>query len=182
LRANPSLFREEPIAAPVLELKIDGWRKGLRFSSAHITPEHKKCGRLHGHTYALHLRMRGKQDDFGIVLDFGIITDTLKAIGDEIDHLVLVPTESNHYSDLKVTKASVKFRVIDPYTGEPKEFSFPRQDCALLPIPSTTAEDLAKYVYREFMKRTKFTTETAFVEVGVDEGYGKGAWFAEEWS
>lgn len=165
----------------MLELKIDGWRKGIRFSSAHITPEHKKCGRLHGHTYAIHLRMRGTQDSFGIVLDFGIITDTLKQIGDEIDHLVLVPTESNHYSNLKVTDASVKFRVIDPYTHEPKEFEFPRQDCALLPIPSTTAEDLAKYVYREFMKRTKFTTDTAFVEVGVDEGYGKGAWFAEKW-
>jgi 6-pyruvoyltetrahydropterin/6-carboxytetrahydropterin synthase len=164
----------------VLELKIDGWRKGLRFSSAHITPEHKKCGRLHGHTYAIHLRMRGAQDEWGIVLDFGVITDTLKAIGDEIDHLVLVPTESNHYSNLKVTKKDVKFRVTDPYTGEPKDFTFPRQDCAMLPIPSTTAEDLAKYVYREFMKRTKFTTDTAFVEVGVDEGYGKGAWYSDE--
>ena len=166
--------------ATVLELKIDGWRKGLRFSSAHITPEHKKCGRLHGHTYAIHLRMRGDQDEWGIVLDFGIITDTLKQIGDEIDHLVLVPTESNHYSDLKVTKDTVQFRVTDPYTGEPKRFNFPRQDCAMLPIPSTTAEDLAKYVYREFMRRTKFTTDTAFVEVGVDEGYGKGAWYGEE--
>lgn len=163
----------------MLELKIDGWRKGLRFSSAHITPEHKKCGRLHGHTYAIHLRMRGEQDEWGIVLDFGIITDTLKQIGDEIDHLVLVPTESNHYSNLKVTKKVVEFRVTDPYTGEPKEFSFPRQDCAMLPLPSTTAEDLAKYVYREFMRRTKFTTETAFVEVGVDEGYGKGAWYSD---
>ena len=157
----------------MLELRIDGWRKGLRFSSAHITPEHKKCGRLHGHTYAIHLRMRGAQDEWGIVLDFGIITDTLKQIGDEIDHLVLVPTESNHYSDLKVTKADVRLRVTDPYTGEPKEFSFPRQDCALLPIPSTTAEDLAKYVYREFLRRTKFTTKTAFVEVGVHSRTGE---------
>lgn len=162
----------------MLELRIDGWRKGLRFSSAHITPEHKKCGRLHGHTYAIHLRMKGMQDEWGIVLDFGVITDTLKAIGDEIDHLVLVPTESNHYSDLKVTRRTVEFRVTDPYTGEPKRFSFPRQDCALLPIPSTTAEDLARYVYAEFVRRTKFKTQTAFVEVGIDEGYGKGAWYS----
>jgi 6-pyruvoyltetrahydropterin/6-carboxytetrahydropterin synthase len=164
----------------VLELRVDGWRKGIRFSSAHITPEHKKCGRLHGHTYAVHLRLRGEQDSFGIVLDFGVITDTLKEIADEMDHLVLVPTESNHYSDLKVTKKDVRFRVTDPFTGEPKEFSFPRQDCALLPIPSTTAEDLAKHVYREFMRRTRFKTETAFVEIGVDEGYGKGAWYSDQ--
>ena len=74
----------------MLELRIDGWRKGVRFSSAHITPEHKKCGRLHGHTYAIHLRLQGKQDEWGIVLDFGIITDKLKEIGDEMDHLVQI--------------------------------------------------------------------------------------------
>ena len=163
----------------MLELRIDGWRKGIRFSSAHITPEHKKCGRLHGHTYAIHLRMRGAQDAYGIVLDFGIISRVLQEIADEIDHLVLVPTRSNHYSDLEVGDEEVTFRVIDPYTGEPKHFRFPRQDCAMLDIPSTTAEDLAKYVYEEFMRRTEFTTETTYVEVGVDEGYGKGAWFSE---
>lgn len=162
-----------------MELRIDGWRKGIRFSSAHITPEHKKCGRLHGHTYAVHLRMRGEQDEWGIVLDFGIITETLKEIADEIDHLVLVPTRSNHYSDLEVDDDGVTFRVTDPYTGEPKHFRFPRQDCAMLDLPSTTAEDLAKYVYLRFMERTEFPTETAFVEVGVDEGYGKGAWYSE---
>lgn len=163
----------------MMELRIDGWRKGIRFSSAHITPEHKKCGRLHGHTYAVHLRMRGAQDEWGIVLDFGIISEMLREIADEIDHLVLVPTRSNHYSELEVGDEEVRFRVQDPYTGEPKRFTFPRQDCALLDLTSTTAEDLAKYVYTEFMRRTKFTTETAFVEVGVDEGYGKGAWFSE---
>lgn len=164
----------------MMELRIDGWRKGIRFSSAHITPEHKKCGRLHGHTYAVHLRMRGEQDDFGIVLDFGIIGEVLKEITDDIDHLVLVPTQSNHYSDLDVGKEEVTFRVTDPYTGEPKQFRFPRQDCVMLDIPSTTAEDLCKWVYHEFMRRTPFKTDTFYVEVGVDEGYGKGAWYSDE--
>lgn len=123
--------------------------------------------------------MRGAQDEWGIVLDFGIISEKLKEISDDIDHLVLVPTKSNHYSELEVDEEEVRFRVRDPYTGEPKRFRFPKQDCVLLDIPSTTAEDLAKWVYHEFMRRTEFTTETAFVEVGVDEGYGKGAWYSE---
>ena len=170
----------------MLELRIDGWRKGIRFSSAHITPEHKKCGRLHGHTYAVHLHLRGAQDEWGIVLDFGVIDETLKAIADEIDHLVLVPTRSNHYSDLEVTEGAdggdgeVAFRVTDPYTGEPKHFRFPRQDCAMLDVASTTAEDLARYVYEQFMARTPFATDTFYVEIGVDEGYGKGAWYSDE--
>jgi 6-pyruvoyltetrahydropterin/6-carboxytetrahydropterin synthase len=163
----------------MMELRIDGWRKGIRFSSAHITPEHKKCGRLHGHTYAVHMRMQGEQDDYGIVLDFGIIERVLREITDEMDHLVLVPTRSNHYSGLEIDDDEVTFRVTDPYTGEPKWFRFPRQDCCLLDVASTTAEDLARYVYAEFMARTPFATTTLFVEVGVDEGYGKGAWYTD---
>jgi hypothetical protein len=29
------------------------------------------------------------------------------------------------------------------------------------------------------MARTPFATTTLFVEVGVDEGYGKGAWYTD---
>lgn len=163
-----------------MEIRVDGWRKGIRFSSAHITPEHKKCGRLHGHTYAIHMRLRGEQDDFGMVIDFGVVSSLLSEIGDEIDHLVLVPTESPHYKDLQIGDEEVTFGVKDPYDGNPKTYSFPRQDCAIIPGPSTTAEDLARYIYHQFMARCPFKTETYFVEIGLDEGYGKGAWYSDK--
>ncbi|RLF42165.1 MAG: 6-pyruvoyl tetrahydropterin synthase family protein, partial [Thermoplasmata archaeon] len=40
-------------------IEIDGWRANIRFSSAHIIPEYDKCGRLHGHTYAIHAKIYG---------------------------------------------------------------------------------------------------------------------------
>ena len=53
-------------------ISIDGWRSNIRFSSAHIIHEYEKCGRLHGHTYAVHAKIYGKTDSKGIILDFVI--------------------------------------------------------------------------------------------------------------
>ena len=49
---------------------IDGWKSNIRFSSAHIIPDYEKCGRLHGHTYAVHAKISGKLDKNGIIMDF----------------------------------------------------------------------------------------------------------------
>ena len=59
-------------------IEIDGWRSNIRFSSAHIIPEYEKCGRLHGHTYAVHVKVRGLPDKNGIILDFSILKDIIK--------------------------------------------------------------------------------------------------------
>ena len=50
-------------------ITIDGWRSNIRFSSAHIIHEYDKCGRLHGHTYAINVKIFGKPDDKGIIID-----------------------------------------------------------------------------------------------------------------
>ncbi|MGB9372190.1 MAG: 6-carboxytetrahydropterin synthase, partial [Halobacteriota archaeon] len=34
-------------------IELDGWQAKLRFSACHFIPDHPKCGRLHGHTYAM---------------------------------------------------------------------------------------------------------------------------------
>jgi len=70
---------------------IDGWKSNLRFSSAHIIPEYEKCGRLHGHTYAVYAKISGKYDKNGIIMDFSLLKNTLKQITDELDHKVLIP-------------------------------------------------------------------------------------------
>ena len=43
-------------------LEVDGWKSGVRFSSAHLLPGHKKCSVLHGHTYAIHAKFYGEKD------------------------------------------------------------------------------------------------------------------------
>lgn len=153
----------------MLEVKIDGWQKGVRFSSAHTTPELGKCERLHGHTYAIHAIVRGRQDELDIVYDFVDITRTLRAIADDLDHLVLVPTKGTRTT---VTAGPNEVTMVTK-TGR---YVFPRSDCFLLPTTSSTAENLCQFVLAELRRRAKIPDHIVEIKVGVDEGYGQGAW------
>lgn len=153
----------------MMEVKIDGWQKGIRFSSAHATPELGKCERLHGHTYAIHAVLSGSQNDLDIVYDFTDITNALRGVADEIDHKVLVPMKS------KRVKVRVDGGQVHMETALGK-YLFPRGDCALLPTQASTAEELCKYVLGELRRRVKFPANLMSVRLGVDEGYGQGAW------
>lgn len=154
----------------MLEVKIDGWQKGIRFSSAHTTPELGKCERLHGHTYALHAIVKGRQNPKGIVFDFVDITKALRAVADQIDHLVLVPTGGAPRIKVVVDGDQVRMETMG------RKYSLPKDDCALLPIASSTAENLCMYVLKEVQRRVQLPPEVEELKIGVDEGYGQGAW------
>jgi 6-pyruvoyltetrahydropterin/6-carboxytetrahydropterin synthase len=154
----------------MLEVKIDGWQKGIRFSSAHTTPELGKCERLHGHTYAVHCIISGEQNPKGIVYDFVDITRNLREIADEIDHLVLVPTKGAPRIEVKEKDGFVHMKVLG------RQYMFPRDDCAMIPIQSSTAENLCQYYLNELVKRAKPPKEVVAIKLGIDEGYGQGAW------
>ncbi len=147
---------------------IDGWKTSLRFSSAHIIPEYEKCGRLHGHTYAVHAKITGKHDKNGIIMDFSILKDTLKQITEELDHKILIP-EKNANVKIEKDSSSVKISLLK------KTYVFPLVDCIFLPISSTTAENLAIYVLEKMQKKIAIPKNIESIEVGVDEGYGQGA-------
>jgi len=74
---------------------IDGWKSNVRFSSAHIIPEYEKCGRLHGHSYAVHVKIVGELDKKGIIFDFTQVKHIIKQIADGLDHKILIPEKSN---------------------------------------------------------------------------------------
>jgi 6-pyruvoyltetrahydropterin/6-carboxytetrahydropterin synthase len=147
---------------------IDGWKVNIRFSSAHIIPEYEKCGKLHGHTYAIHAKIIGKYDKNGIIMDFSQLKDALKDIADELDHKILIP-EKNTSTSIEKNSSYVKISFLD------KSYSFPPSDCVFLPIISTTAENLALYVLEKIQKKITFLKNIESIEIGVDEGYGQGA-------
>jgi len=149
-------------------IKIDGWKSNIRFSSAHIIPEYEKCGRLHGHSYAVHIKIVGEPDKKGIIVDFTQVKKILKEIADGLDHKVLIP-EENNLANIEKHENFVKIVVLN------KEYIFPVEDCVFLPIVSTSAENLASYILDLFLKRAKLSKNVESVEVGVDEGYGQGA-------
>jgi len=149
-------------------IAIDGWRSNIRFSSAHIIPEYEKCGRLHGHTYAVHIKIIGKPDNKGIIIDFTVIKEVLREIVNKLDHKILIP-EKNNAANIEKQKSSVKIVSME------KEYVFPLGDCAFLPIISTSAENLAAYILDQTLKNISFPKGIEFIEIGVDEGFGQGA-------
>jgi 6-pyruvoyltetrahydropterin/6-carboxytetrahydropterin synthase len=151
----------------IFRLEIDGWKSGIRFSSAHILPGHKKCEFLHGHTYVINAKIYGNKDRNDFIMDFSIVKSSLKKIADSLDHKILIP-KTNTFFEFNDRELKVAFGG--------KKYVFPREDCAILPISSTTAENLAIYVLKELQKIIDIPSNVKKIEIGVDEGFGQGAW------
>ncbi len=76
--------------------------KQFTFDAAHFVPSyHGKCEALHGHTYKLLVKVEGKRDEEGMVIDFAVLKRIVKEqVLDVLDHKCLndilpVPTAEN---------------------------------------------------------------------------------------
>jgi 6-pyruvoyltetrahydropterin/6-carboxytetrahydropterin synthase len=146
-------------------------KESLVFSSAHfITFNGNICERLHGHNYRCKCRVVGALDENGYVIDFIALRDTLKAIVDELDHHVLLPTEHP-----TILVSANENEVVAKF--ESKRWVFPEEDCVLLPIANTTAELLAMWIGRQLIGRLESKTKEtlAKIVVSVDENHGQWA-------
>ena len=115
-------------------------KEELIFSAAHfITFNGGVCERLHGHNYRIQCEVVGELDENGYVIDFIFLRDTLKSIATSLHHRMLLPELHPKIlvsqSDTEVTAAF-----------EDRRWVFPKDDCLILPIDNTTAEQLARYI------------------------------------
>jgi 6-pyruvoyltetrahydropterin/6-carboxytetrahydropterin synthase len=141
------------------------------FSAAHfITFNGNICERLHGHNYRVTVEVPGPLDENHYVIDFIALRDELKAIIDELDHRVLLPT--NHpLIQVQISDREVEARFED------RRWLFPLGDCALLPVANTTADLVARYIGRRLLDAIARRTgiRPPVLEVGVDENNGQWA-------
>lgn len=154
-----------------IRLEVDGWDKSITFSASHILPGHEKCGHIHGHNYALHLRIEGEPKDRGVVYDFIPIKSKLKEIAERFDHRILVAGNSKKVT---VTEEEVRFEI------NGKRYIFPKRDAIILNLRRTTAENLAKHILGKVIEEMDFPENIKAVEIGVDESHGQGAWVRRE--
>jgi len=152
-------------------LKLDGWEKSITFSASHILPGHEKCGRIHGHNYAIHVRISGESSESGVVYDFLPIKEKLRRIADGLDHRILI---ASGMEGLKVEKNEVRIDIED------KKYIFPKEDALILDIDQVTAEQLAMYLLEKVIEELDFPEKVNSVEIGVDESRGQGAWARKE--
>jgi len=152
-----------------MRLEIDGWSAGLKFSACHLIPGHSRCGRLHGHTYAVHVRLVGEPNESGYIADFHDVKALVKRLIDRLDHRVLIPAA--HPAVAITTRgATVEMRI-----GKGR-YAFPAGDVLLLDLPAVTAEQLAAYILEKVAPAIARLGNVSELQIGLYEGVGQGAW------
>jgi 6-pyruvoyltetrahydropterin/6-carboxytetrahydropterin synthase len=151
--------------------KVRVTKDHLVFCSGHfISFEGDKCERLHGHNYRATVEIEGNLDENHYVFDFIALKRSTKAVTDQLDHYMMLPTK-NPLIKVEPSEKSVRVRYRE------REWVFPRGDCVLLPIENTTAEMLARWIAEhlrdDLKKQHNFVPQVLRVEV--EENVGQSA-------
>ncbi len=151
-------------------IEIDGWMAKLRFSACHFIPNHPKCGCLHGHTYAVSVRIEGEQKG-EFIIDFEKVKGIVNRICDKLDHRVLIAENDPRLRIVKKDGVSIEI------AESKKRYVLPLEDVVFLPTNSVSAEDLCKlFTSRIAGELTSMGADNIRkVHVRVDEGIGQGA-------
>lgn len=140
----------------------------LRFSACHLIPDHPKCGRLHGHTYAVNVRAHGMRTG-EFIIDFELLKEMVAQICSRFDHHIMI-AENDPRLHITKNNGSVVINI-----GE-KTYQLPIEDIVFIPIDSTSAESLCVYVAGELARMIKTSDHhISRLEVRIDEGIGQGA-------
>ena len=162
------------------EYRVSVTKDYLVFASAHfITFAGHRCEGLHGHNYRVRVTIEGAlNQEAWFVFDFVELKRIMKRLCDDIDHLVLLPLESDR---IKVVEDGEIVRV--DVDAKPR-YVFPRRDCALLPIPNTTVEMLAKLLTTRLRRELDAGGATGLtaIEMEVEENFGQTAVYRETYS
>lgn len=133
----------------------------IKFSACHFLKEPLKCSRLHGHNYYVSVELEGELDENYFVEDFIKLKKRIKEIVKQLDHFILIPEES---SDFKIKKNLDSLEI----QASNKRYVFPLSEVAFLPIPATTSELLAKYIYEKIKEHYKNKKVTVKLEESKD--------------
>ncbi|GAA5504820.1 6-pyruvoyl trahydropterin synthase family protein [Novipirellula caenicola] len=149
--------------------RVDVTKEQFVFSAAHfITFAGDICERIHGHNYAVRASVEGPLDENRYVVDFIALRDAVLAQTTLLDHHIILPQD---HAEIKVTsddkETTARFR--------DRRWVFPNEDCVILPVVNTTAEEIARVVAERVREATqaKFGDALSWIEVAVDENHGQ---------
>ena len=148
--------------------RVDLEKQQFTFSAAHfITFAGDICERLHGHNYGVRASVRGRLDENRYVIDFIALRDAILRVTERMDHRMLLPES---HPEITVTRdeeeTTARFR--------DRRWVFPNEDCLILPVTNTTAEEIARVIADEVWKDLgSKTSHLVHFEIGVDENQGQ---------
>lgn len=150
-----------------MQLEIDGWRLRLTFSAAHVMIGHERCGRLHGHDYAISVRLDGEPGKDGVIMDFGDLKDLVRGIAKELDHKFLV---AKKHENVRIRGERVTIESCG------STYQMPVRDCAVLDVEQTSAEELSRWVSKRLKSKLSDFDNLTNLQVKVEEGMGQSVW------
>lgn len=149
--------------------RVDVAKEQFTFSAAHfITFAGDICERIHGHNYAVKASVEGPLDENRYVVDFIALRDAVLKETLQLDHHVILPQD---HADIKITSDERETTA----TFRDRRWVFPNEDCVMLPVINTTAEEIARVIAERVIKQTKekFGKALTWIEVAVDENNGQ---------
>ena len=149
--------------------RVDVTKEQFVFSAAHfITFAGDICERLHGHNYGVRASVGGPLDENRYVVDFIALRDAVLKETMALDHHMLLPRD---HQEIKVSSDERETTV----TFRERRWVFPNEDCVILPVINTTAEEIARVIAQRVIASTseKFGDAVEWIEVAVDENHGQ---------
>ncbi len=146
----------------------------LVFPAAHFITYRGQCEPLHGHNYRASVVVEGDLDENDYVLDFGELKRIMREVIADLDHRMLLPLDNPR---LTITQDADSISV----QYEDRRYVFPRVDVALLPIPNTTSEVIARFLtqrLREELEKCGAEGVTG-ITMEVEESFGQSASYRE---
>lgn len=140
----------------------------LGFTASHFLTNHPTCGTIHGHNYGVTVSIEVKEgflDNNYMVIDFHDLKKIILNIIEKLDHKLMIPENSN---ELEIGKkkdiVEVKVKPSD------KTYIFPSRDIVFLPISATTAECLARFIFKEIQKELQIKEYNMIVRIHENRG------------
>jgi 6-pyruvoyltetrahydropterin/6-carboxytetrahydropterin synthase len=124
----------------ISEMEIELSDDSFCFPAAHLALHGSNCESMHGHTYAVTLRLSGALDASGMIADFHRVKDLMRRTVEPLRRRVLLPMQSE---TVRIEPAGDH---VDVYCGSSKRYRVPRSDVAFLNVANTTTELLADYI------------------------------------
>ena len=123
--------------------------QAFKFNCAHFVAYKGFRERLHGHNYKLGIRLLGSRTigQDGYLLDFGDLKAAAKQVCKKLNELFICPI----YSDVITITKIKNGKYIQLVCEDGAEFSFPIDDCAMLPIVHSTVEEIGIYCWGQIL-------------------------------
>ncbi len=150
-------------------------KENFKFSGAHFTTfSADQAERLHGHNYYVEVSLKGKNSSLnhGMIVDLQVPKEMVKSCCDEMDEKVLI-AKNNPFTKIKDSNDNLEV------SFSKKLYSFPKDDCFILPSENVTIEELAKYISDKLENSFKDLPLSSY-EVRVYETRGQSSSFLRE--